>query len=186
MLRSLRPMRIIRYILGLSLLAASSAGWAQASGASQINLNVDDLCQYVAENPAETDSSRGTRFVYQTRLFAAAGVDPHTDTREVISSKMQAWWSQHQHLLICNVTNSIVRDGSILKLAVDSSSSEFINDVVRRWRVDLNRIDADGTTVLDFIEQQRERNRTSSRFQILDNYYTIFVTNGAKHARDLR
>lgn len=177
---------MIRNMLGLCLLAASSTAWAQTSYSSQINLDPGELCQFVAENLSESNASRGTRYVYQTRLFAAAGVDPHTDTREVISRKMKAWWSKNQHRLICNVPHSIVRDGSILKLAVDSSSSEFINDAVRRWRVDLNRIDADGTTVLDFIDAEREKARESPRFATLNRYYNIFASGGAKHARDLR
>ena len=165
-------------ITALSLVAANPG--------PGIGLDVETLCILVAENLSETDVSRHTRFRYQSRLFQAAGVDASRDDAAMKSTKMQTWWNLYQDQVICNVTNSIVRNGSILKLAVDSSSSEFINDAVRRWKVDLNRIDADGTTVLDFIEQERIKARGTPRFAILNSYYNIFSTNGAKHRRDLR
>lgn len=164
-------------IATLSLLAATPN--------TDIGLSVPELCRFMAENLSETDPSRHTRFVYQTRLYQAAGVDPSRDVAATIRTKMQTWWNLYQDQLICNVPNSLVRNGSILKLAVDRSSSEFINDAVRRWKVDLNRIDADGTTVLDFIEQQRIDAQGLPRFDTLNRYYNIFSSNGAKHARDL-
>jgi hypothetical protein len=110
-------------IAALSLIAANPS--------PGIGLDVPDICQFVAENPSESDHSQHTRFVYQTRLYQAAGVDPSRDVAATIRTKMQTWWNLYQNQLICNVPNSFVRNGNILKLAVDRSSSEFINDAVR-------------------------------------------------------
>ncbi|CAN1528062.1 hypothetical protein MCERH10_01292 [Caulobacteraceae bacterium] len=169
---------LVGMMTALSLMAANPS--------PGVGLNVPELCQFVAENLSESDTSRHTRFRYQRRLFQAAGVDPSIDDAATKQTKMQTWWNLYQDQLICNVPHSIVRNGNILKLAVDRSSSEFINDAVRRWKVDLNLIDADGTTVLDFIDQERLKAQGTPRFATLNSYYNIFAGGGAKHRRDLQ
>lgn len=160
----------------------------------EIGLDPADLCQFVAENLSDTNDPRLTPYVWRTRLFRAAGVDPANDDPAIIRAKMQAYWNRHREALICNVPNSVVRDGSILKLAADSSSSEFLTDVVRRWQLDLNQIDYDtihndieprGETVLDFVEQEMERAVGTPRESILRRYRNWLVGGGARRARDL-
>lgn len=148
-------------------------------------VNVAELCMFVAENNRETDASIGTTFAYQSRIFKAACVDPHADSSDVIQAKMQNFWNRYHDKLICNVSNSIVRDGNILKLAVDRSSTDFINDSVRRWKVNLNHIDADNKTVLDFIDEERTRSAGTPRVAVLNRYFTIFRSNGAKFRREI-
>jgi hypothetical protein len=109
-----------------------------AQAAPPTPLQVADMCMFVAENNLETDSAHSTRWAWRTRFFRAAGVDAAADDVATIRAKMQRWWSANQERLLCNVPNSIVRDGSILRLAVDSSGSDFITDAVRRWRIDHN------------------------------------------------
>lgn len=179
-------MRLIRHTFAAVALMLPAMLGAQSTPSAIPNLNVVDLCQFMAEGVREIDPAKGTKYAYQTLLYAAAGVDPHKDDAATRSAKMQAWWNRYQDRLICNVPHSIVRNGSILKLAVDRSGTDFIDDAVRRWKVDLNHIDADGTTVLDFIAKEREEARNTPRFQILDAYYNTFASKGAKRARELR
>ena len=160
----------------------------------EIGLDPEELCRFVAENLSESSAAAGTCFVYQTRLFRAAGVDPARDDAATIRTKMQTYWSRHREALVCNVPNSVVRDGSILKLAMDSSNSEFVNDAVRRWRLDLNQIDYDtiyneidpgGETVLDWVDRQLLIHAGSNREAILLRYRGILIQGCALRARDL-
>lgn len=148
-------------------------------------VNVADLCLFVAENNRETDTNAGTTFAYQTRIYRAACVNPQQDSAQVIQAKIQNFWNRYHDQLSCNVPNSIVRDGNILKLAVDRSSTDFINDSVRRWKVNLNHVDADNKTVLDFIEAERTKSVGTPRHAILNRYFTIFRSNGAKFKREI-
>jgi hypothetical protein len=144
------------------------------------------LCLYVAENPSETDP-REARSVYRYRswLYRAAGVDLAADDADTIRSRMQLWWNANQDALRCNVPNSVIRNGSILRLAADRSSSEFLTDAARRWRLDLNYRDPnDGGTVLDWLDDQiliAHPNRAPT----LIRYRTMIQNVGGLRARDL-
>lgn len=144
------------------------------------------LCQYVAENLSETDPQEASSgYRYQTWFYRAAGVDLAADNADTIRSKMQLWWSNNQDALRCNVPNSVIRNGSILRVAADRSSSEFLTDATRRWRVDLNYRDLnDGGTVLDWLDDQiliAHPNRAPT----LIRYRTMIQSVGGLRARDL-
>lgn len=172
-----------------ALLAAALAASSPQDKPLGLSRSVDDICMFVAENPYDelTDMPPPhTGRVYRTLMLQAAGVKIGTDDAETIRIKMQRWWTASQDKLLCNVANSIVRDGSILRLAVDRSNSDFINDAARRWRVDLNYRDkTDGGTVLDFIDGQMKISEGTGRFDILRRYRTILEGVGAKRAKDL-
>jgi hypothetical protein len=69
---------------------------------------------------------------------------------------------------------------------VEKDAKEFVNDVVRRWKVDLNHVDpADGKTALDYIEVELAKAGDSSNAPILRRYYDLFRKHGAKHRREL-
>ncbi len=172
-------------ITALVLAAAAFPLPAAAQVSALSNTEVVTICLSVAEQMNEVDETVGTRFHYQTRLFRAAGVDPRRDSADQRRDRMQWWWSAHQSQLHCNLLNSTV-SGNILKLAIDRSSNEFINDVVRRWGVDLNyRERQDGTTVLDFIESELIKAAGTPREAILRRYQRLFVENGAKRGTEL-
>jgi hypothetical protein len=164
---------------------AMSAALAATTPSEDIGLDVKSICQYVAENLSDTNPNPLTPYVYRTRLFRAAGVDPAMDDYVTIRMKMQTYWNRHRAELVCNVPNSVVRNGNILKLAVDRSSSAFLTDVVRRWQLDLNQIDRDGETVLDFTEKQLEGAAGSPREATLRRYRNLLLAGGARRARDL-
>jgi hypothetical protein len=150
------------------------------------NLNVEDLCSVVANQNPETDPAKGTRFHYQTLMFRAAGVRPGVDSPESTREKMQLFWNRHQHELNCNLLNSTV-DGHILRLAMDRAAREFVNDVVRRWRLDLNHVDPrDGTTALDWIEEDIRRHAGTPRESGSRQLRDLLIRNGARPGRELR
>lgn len=144
------------------------------------------LCHYVAENLSETDPQEPlSRYRYRTWFYRAAGVDLTSDDAEAIRSKMQSWWTANQDAVRCNVPNSVIRNGSIFRLAADRSSSEFLTDAAHRWRVDLNYRDPnDGGTVLDWLDDQiiiAHPNRAPT----LIRYRTMIQNVGGLRARDL-
>jgi hypothetical protein len=147
--------------------------------------SVDDFCLFVAEN-VRAESAPQFVFVYRLALFKAAGVDPGRDDAPAVRRKMAAWWGRHRKTLICNVANSVVRNGNVLKLAVDRSSTDFLTDAVRRWKLDVNQVDADGTTVLDFVDSQIASSSSADRQDTLKRYRNWLLQAGGKHARELR
>lgn len=152
----------------------------------QVNLAwfASNLCVRVA-NPGWVADDRGIeRWTHQIWLFEAAGVDAQQDSREVVREKMQHWWSRYQHGFRCNLLNSS-GPKHILKLAVETGSQEFINDVARRWQVDLNFV-SDGGTVMDYIDAELVRARGTPREAIFNEYREIFQRRGALRAQELR
>ena len=126
-------------MIAASLLVALALSHAAPSQEADIGRRANDalpilseewtalLCRYVAENLSETDP-REARSVYRYRtwFYRAAGVDLAADNADTIRSKMQLWWNANQDAVRCNVPNSVIRNGSILRLAADRSSSEFL------------------------------------------------------------
>lgn len=151
------------------------------------NLDVDDLCVFVAENIRESDPSKGTTYVWQTQLYEAANIDAHNDDGAAVRAKMQAFWNQYQDRLLCNVPNSVVRNGSILRLAADRSSTQFIQSVTYRWGLDLNYVDRnDGGTVLDWLDKEFDSAAAGTgRKNIISRYRRIMIDHGAKRASEL-
>ena len=151
------------------------------------NRTIDDLCLFVAENILDTSGGAG-KWAWQSLFYSAGGVTRAEVAAKspAINDKMRSWWAANQDRLTCNVVNSIVRDGSILRLAVDSASSDFLRDAVWRWKVDLNYRDRrDGGTVLDFVDAQIAHSPTSPRVAFLKRYANWFEMHGGKRARDL-
>jgi hypothetical protein len=148
-------------------------------------INVTEFCSAVSAQLSETNPSAGTRFSYQTKIYRASCVES-SDSPEVIRAKIQNFWNKYHDELICNQFGSMVKNGNILKLAVEKDSKEFINDAVRRWKVNLNHIDtSDHKTVLDYIDEQLAASHGSALENTLRRYQTIFKSNGAKNSRDL-
>jgi hypothetical protein len=168
----------------LGLLSTSAATAASGDTFKSSGRTVADFCQFVAENIRETDEPEYA-FVYRMMLFKAAGVDPVHDDKSAVALKMSAWWAKHRKSLTCSVPNSVVRDGNILKVAVDRSSSDFLTDVVRRWRLDVNQVDADGKTVLDFVDEEIATSGVEGRKDTLRRYRNWIIQAGGKRASDL-
>jgi len=168
----------------INLLLSSLLAALTPNGPSE--REVDELCGFVSDQVTETDSGKHTRFTYQSILFRWAGVDARVDGKEETARKMQVYWKANADQLYCNELNSSIRNAHILLLAIDRNSNEFINDVVRRWHVDLNVVDKfTGGTVLDFVEQQLAQAKGTPREPALSRYRAMLLGNGARRAREI-
>lgn len=148
-------------------------------------LDVGSLCNAVSDQLQEQNSSAGTRYRYQTMIYQASCIESG-DSVDVIKAKIQNFWNKYHDQLACNSLSFSIKNGNILKLAIEMNSRNFINDSVRRWGVNLNHIDStDHQTVLDYIEAQLRATRGTPREQALQSYFDIFRKNGAKLSREL-
>ncbi|MFL5784461.1 MAG: hypothetical protein ACJ76H_07635 [Bacteriovoracaceae bacterium] len=148
-------------------------------------INAAEFCTAVGMQLSETNPANGTRYSYQTKIYKAACVETN-DSPEVIQAKIQNFWNRYHDQLVCNQLGSMVKNGNVLKLAVEKNSNEFINDTVRRWHVNLNHVDnSDHKTVLDFIDEQLAQAQGTPLEATLRRYQTLFKNNGAKNSRDL-
>lgn len=172
-----------------SLMAFLLAAQAQAEPPLMFgDRSVEELCLFMVEGLVDSSKPSNTRaYLYRDMMRKAAGVDMAVDDRPTETAKMQRWWNAHQHQLKCNVTNSVVRDGHIMRLAVDRSQGEFIRDVVFRWKLDINYRDPkDGGTVLDWIDDQLVTNNYNTNHTfLLNRWKTMLETYGGKRAKDL-
>jgi hypothetical protein len=149
------------------------------------SVNASDLCDAVSGQVLETDSRQTTRYTFQTKILRASCVET-SDSPEIVQAKVQNFWNKYHDKLNCSQINFTIRNGHILKLAVERNSRDFINDAVRKWKVNLNHVDpADQKTVLDYIESELTKSRGTSLEPVLQRYFTLFRTNGAKHKREL-
>jgi hypothetical protein len=143
------------------------------------------LCMYVGSK--EKIPGRDGRYVwgYQRRIFEAAGVDTLKDNTDEIARKISRMWNRYEPFLECKSTQFDITDGSIIKYAVNMKFEEFLIDMVS-WKVNLNKIDdADGMTVLDYIQMQIGRNRGLPSEPYLKGYYDMLKKAGAKHRVEL-
>ena len=172
-----------------SILAELKARKTPSGASCPARVIPGQLCNAVSDqltNHFGSQSGRFYQFQYQQLIRDAACVDP-ADAPEVVAGKIQNLWNQQHAQLVCNQLGFSVRDGYLLKLAVESDSREFVNDAVRRWKLDPNHVDATGQTVLDYIESERARHarQGSSYESILQRYFKIFRDHGAKYRREL-
>ncbi len=158
---------------------------------SRINLecpnqvNVTQLCNAVADQIAETNSSSNNKYSYQTKIYQAACVE-NGDSAEIVQAKVQNFWNRYHSQLNCTQLGFTINNGHILKLAVEKNSRDFINDAIRKWKVSLNHVDsADQRTVLDYIEQELNNSKGTALEPTLQRYFNLFRSNGAKFKREL-
>jgi hypothetical protein len=170
--------------------AVAAPNSAQPPAVSQVYTRetlARDLCAAVISQSGEGAPFHSSiMYIYQTIIMTEAGV-LSTDTREEVARKVRVWFNANSPRLLCNHFNFPLYNGNILKLAISSQSDSFIDDAIRRWRVDLNNVDAvDGETVLDYIVQMRvDAGSNASLNRMYTRYYDRFRAAGALHAREL-
>jgi hypothetical protein len=148
-------------------------------------VDIKQLCDAVSDQIPETNESSENKFSYQTKIYQASCVTS-SDGPEIIKAKVQNFWNRFHGELNCSQLGFSIRNGHILKLAVERNSKDFVNDVVRKWKVSLNHVDpADQKTVLDYIETELAKSKGTTLEPILQRYFTLFRNNGAKFKREL-
>ena len=145
--------------------------------------SVTQICNAVSDQLTD----RTTRLFYQHRqlFYRYSKADNSRDPGHHVAKKIQHFWATYSQSLVCNQLGFTLRSGSLLKLAIERDSREFINDVVRRWGLWLNGRDVTGLTALDFIEAEVARTRGTSSETAMTRYLAIFQKFGAKRSADL-
>jgi hypothetical protein len=147
---------------------------------------LNGLCNAV--NSQTPDSSEGNpyEYYYQRKIYEASCAEAGKDSPEIIAQKIQAMWKEFESKLTCNTPTFNVPNGSILKFAVDMNSFDFLDTAIRKWKVNLNKVDAsDSRTLLDYITFMKEKYKGTDTEAVLDLYYKKLVKAGAKHKAEL-
>ena len=183
-----------------AMLAAALAGAVIPSSASgaQEERNVEDSCELdpefstlphsvtqICNAVADQLTDRSTRLFYQHRklFFGYSRASNLRDPGDHIAKKVQHFWATYNQSLNCNQLGFTIPSGSLLKLAIERDSRQFINDVARRWNLWLNGRDQTGETVLDFVDAEIERGGVL--VGQMRTYRDLLTRSGAKHAADL-
>lgn len=149
---------------------------------------LENICIYIDSRGKDPKPKGDYVYMYQRRLLDAACVDVEKDSEEVIGEKIRKMWDAAfaQQKLNCQSVQFYPSGGNILKFAVSSKFTEFIDDAIW-WKVNLNFIDeVDKETVLDYVRGQIEKNKGTSIVSTLQHYYKILREAGAKHAAELK
>lgn len=147
-------------------------------------VKVKNICMAVSERSRDKDATSSFKYLYQRKFTEAACVDMEHDDADVIDQKMQQMWLAFEDRLICNSLQFDIQNGSIIKFAINQYFDDFVDDVIA-WKVNLNRVDADGQTVLDYLQSKIERNRDNQTSKIFSAYYDRLRRAGAKHKSEL-
>ena len=184
-------MNVKKRIMLLSLILLSMHPFAMAAeGECPKKPDMVSLCRHVNFQTELNDASINLKYQYQKDIFDAACADPNKKLDEELEAeykKIRDMWSKYRHEFICgNGTFNNVVNGNVLKLAVNRTFGDFIEDVANRWAIDLNEIDdTDGQTVLDYTEALLKNDSGSALISEYKRYIKIFKENDAKHASEL-
>ncbi len=148
-------------------------------------VNVANLCMAVGEKYSERNPSLGTKYAYQNQIYRASCVEAG-DSEDIIRAKVQHFWNRFHSELSCSPLGFSVRNGHLLKLAVERNSEDFVEEAILDWKVSLNHVDqTDQRTVLDYIDAEVKKASGTTRERILKRYFDLFRENGAKFKREL-
>ena len=146
------------------------------------------LCMIVDSQEKDPKPQGRFKWKYQRRILEATRINPETESEEQIGKKIARMWKVAEELGLagaCNNAKFDVIDGSIIKFAVCLKFEEFIIDVTF-WGLNLNKVDlSDGKTVLDYTQEQIDRNIGIATEPDLRRIYETLRKAGAKHAREL-
>lgn len=141
------------------------------------------MCFYASRFDKDPKPTKNIKYKFQRLVLEGACVDPEKDSQEVINKKVAAMWKEQEKMLYCNSLTFDIRDGNVIKYAVQYIFDDYIEQVAE-WNIDLNYVDKiDGMTVLDYVRKKRDESEAlSGRMQ---RYYDILRKAGAKHKSEL-
>lgn len=171
---------LLRAIAALCLLSVSLVALADDCPSPA---KLPAVCMAISN--AQKDTSGKYTFHYEKLICDAACV-ASSDTDEVRGDKIRRMWKANEDKLVCNSPRFDVQQGNVLKYAASVRFEDFLFDAAMVWKVDLNRVDpSDGRTVLDYVQEELERNKGTSVESKLRSYYDMLRSSGAKHRREL-
>lgn len=125
-------------------------------------------------------------YMFEVMLRRAAGVGD-ADDPATVQTKMQRWWLANRTALGCSQLGFSIRNGNVAKLAYERNSNAVINDMLRRWKLDMNFIDpADGKSVLDYVEAGLAGAKGSELEAMWQRHRDLLVRSGARRGAELR
>lgn len=119
--------------------------------------------------------------VYLNRLKHDACVDSN-DSSIVEAAKVSELWhflEKTNNLSQLDTSQDLI-NRNVLRSAIAKKDDLFINNVLK-WKVNLNKPDVDGLTLLDFLKLQKEKSISSVEKNAYNRYYNLFKSAGAKH-----
>ncbi len=172
--------------------AVASLVLAQAGDGGNTTSRLDALglasvCSFVGSRMKDEDESSPWTYVYQTKIYKAAGVaDPKEAGDAASNARITTLWTELLQHVTCDNSTFNVRNGSLLKYAVSAHFDSFIFEATRKWKIPLNNVDqSDGRTVLDYVADELKIAANSSLREKLEKYYRQLRAAGAKHRREL-
>lgn len=155
---------------------------SKASCINNPNVFRQKMCLYIGDHGKDPNPTKDIKYKFQRLVLEGACVDLEKDSPEVINKKVAAMWKEHEKTLYCNSLTFDVQYGSVIKFAVQYIFDDYIKQVAN-WEIDLNHVDRDGQTLLDYVKMKRDESEAlRGRMQ---SYYDILRKAGAKHKSEL-
>lgn len=142
------------------------------------------ICMTIGNKMEEEEKDGPHKFVYQTKFHEAACVRAG-DSETVRQQKIRETWNKFENEFKCNSPRFDVRDGNLLKFAAHKEFESFLYEAAVIWKVNLNKVDADGLTVLDYLKKKIEENKGNPFEPKFRTYYNMLDKAGAKHRTEL-
>lgn len=147
--------------------------------------NIASLCADVGQALPDYDKESDYVYSYEREIYEASCVNVLKDSDIEIKNKIRLMWTKYGKECHCTSPQFNVPKGSIIKLAVRKTFTDFIKDVVS-WGIDLNFINkSDDRTVLDYVRDELNANKGNPTEPTLKAYYTLLKNAGAKHKSEL-
>lgn len=129
-------------------------------------LTVGKLCLMVGQRMENRDGPKPGP-AYRAALFQAAGVDLAKDHEGVVKRKMQNFWQRYGDYYECGSSPSF-GGISVFKQASRDFYDAFLDDVIDRWELPLNKVDvSDGWTLLDYLQDRHDARPDDDRVKAL-------------------
>jgi hypothetical protein len=136
---------------------------AQPSPRAPTSAQRNLLCSTIERKGLDEDDNSPHTYLYERVLWDIVGADPAHDSIPSMRSRVQAMWNAHYAMFRCTTTG--LTEGSVLRYALKKDFIEFLDDLVRNYRININVVDpADSMTVLDWACDQW-RQATGSEVQ---------------------
>lgn len=135
--------------------------------------------------PGHREAGTTFHYLYEQMVFAGAGIEPGVAPEER-NRRIRALFAEKLPGFYCNNNFFDISGGHVAKYAVANKFDDFIYDLIAWGVVELNLVDeADGETLLDYVEFHLNKSRGGALEPILRNYYDRLRAAGALHAREL-
>jgi len=145
----------------------------------------DDIigfCLNVKQGLVEPDDSPFI-YAFERSLWEMSCAKAGSDSEEKAKEKIRKMWNKYKLCFACDMLGFSVPNGNILKLSMDSAFPDFVDMMVRDYKVVYDFKDpADGKTLLEFVESEIEKfksysNDNSLKIRELEKIKKLLIEN---------